>query len=87
LLLAENTKLYDPNRVAERDRGLLPDVTIDLTPDAGHGVVFQHPERITRLILDFIDDQEPETLRREPTRPGTRVTPPRPDSGPAEHAE
>lgn len=58
LLLAENTRIYDPNRVAVRARRLLPDVSVDLTPDAGHGVVFQYPERITKLILDFVDHQE-----------------------------
>jgi pimeloyl-ACP methyl ester carboxylesterase len=60
LLLAENTKIYDPARVEERARRLLPDVTIDVTPDAGHGLVFQYPERITDLILEFIACRETE---------------------------
>lgn len=55
LLLAEDTKIYDPARVAERARRLLPDVKIDVTPDAGHGVVFQYPERITTSILEFVE--------------------------------
>lgn len=55
LLLAEDTMIYDPTMVAERAGRLLPDVTIDITPDAGHGLTFQYPERITSLILEFVE--------------------------------
>lgn len=55
LLLAEDTKIYDPARVAKRARRLLPDVKIDVTPDAGHGVVFQYPDKITSSILQFVE--------------------------------
>lgn len=58
LLLAENTILFDPNQVAERAHRLIGDVTVDITPNAGHGLVYQYPERITSLILQFIEDAE-----------------------------
>ncbi|MEA2972630.1 MAG: hypothetical protein QOG82_1088 [Actinomycetota bacterium] len=57
LLLAADTKLYDPETVAERARRLLPDVTIEIVPDAGHGVVFQYPDRIIARLLQFIDHE------------------------------
>lgn len=57
LLLAENTMLYDLEKVADRARRLLADVTVDITPDAGHGLAFQYPERITGLILSFVEDR------------------------------
>ncbi len=61
LLLAENTRIYDPNKVAERARRLLPNVTIDITPNAGHGLAFQYPERIIAQILDFVEGKRQHT--------------------------
>jgi pimeloyl-ACP methyl ester carboxylesterase len=55
LLLGADTRLYDPDEVASRARRLLPDVDVDITPGAGHGLAFQHPERITTRILQFVD--------------------------------
>lgn len=55
LLLAENTILYDPEQVAERARRLLPHVSIDITPEAGHGVAYQYPERMASLILSHVE--------------------------------
>lgn len=56
LLLGEHTRLFDPHAVADRARKVLPDVTVDITPGAGHGLVFQHSDRTVRLILDFVSD-------------------------------
>jgi pimeloyl-ACP methyl ester carboxylesterase len=58
LLLAADTRLYDPDRVAARASRLLPDVTVEITPDAGHGLLFQYPDQITARILQFVDDHE-----------------------------
>jgi len=55
LLLAADTKLYEPEIVAERARGLLANVTVEVVPNAGHGVMFQEPELVTTRILQFID--------------------------------
>ncbi|MBY5162653.1 alpha/beta fold hydrolase [Salsipaludibacter albus] len=54
LMMARDTKLYDPATVAERAQRLLPDVTIDITPDAGHGLLFQYPGDLTARINDFL---------------------------------
>ena len=68
LLLAADTRLYNPEKVAERARGLLPDVTIEIVPDVGHGLLFQHPDRIIARILQFVDDQERGTTPATPDR-------------------
>ena len=60
LLLGADTRLYDPDKVAERARRLLPDVMVEITPGAGHGLPLQYPDRITRRVLDFVE------TRREP---------------------
>ena len=55
LLLGGQTVLFDPAKVAARAERLLPDVTVDITPGAGHGLLFQHPERLTATVLDFVE--------------------------------
>lgn len=55
LLLAENTILYDPAKVAAKARRLLPDVTVEIIPDAGHGVAYQYPDRVTSRVLAHAD--------------------------------
>lgn len=54
LMMAEDTKLYDPMKAAERARRLIPDVSIDITPEAGHGLLFQYPKELTARINDFL---------------------------------
>lgn len=61
LLLAENTRLLDPNAVAERATRLIRDVTVDITPNAGHGLPIQYPERTASLILGFIENADRST--------------------------
>lgn len=55
LLLGAETRLYDPDVVADRARALLPDVQVETTPGAGHGLPYQFPEATTERILSFVD--------------------------------
>ncbi len=54
LLMAQDTKLYDPAAAAERAQRLISDVSIDITPNAGHGLLFQYPNELTTQINDFL---------------------------------
>ncbi len=54
LMIGEDTRIYDPVKVVDRARRLIPDVTIDTTANAGHGLLFQHPEALTGRINDFL---------------------------------
>ena len=58
LMMAEQTKLYDPAKATERARSLIPDVRVDITPDAGHGLLFQYPEILTGRINDFLAEHD-----------------------------
>lgn len=58
LLLGADSKIYDPAKVAERASRLLTDVVIETTPNAGHGLPLQYPDRITSRILDFMAGHE-----------------------------
>lgn len=54
LLLGENSRLLDPHDVAEHATSTMPDVTVEIVPNAGHGVAFQYPDRTVARILDFV---------------------------------
>ncbi len=58
LLLAEDTRIYDLATVAERAGRLLPNVEIESTPNAGHGLPFQYPKQVTSRVLAFMDTQD-----------------------------
>jgi pimeloyl-ACP methyl ester carboxylesterase len=57
LLLGADTRIYDPAKVAARARRLLPNVTVETTPGAGHGLPLQFPERILPRIVRFVDGE------------------------------
>lgn len=54
LMLAGDSRILDPASVAKRARRLVADVTVDVTPDAGHGLLFQYPDELTTRISDFL---------------------------------
>ncbi|HSJ72608.1 MAG TPA: alpha/beta hydrolase [Acidimicrobiia bacterium] len=64
LLLGADTRLYDPDRVADRARRLLNDVRVDIVPGAGHGLPFQYPERTTTRVLEFIESDHDSAAQR-----------------------
>lgn len=57
LLLAADTRIYDPAKVADRASRLLTNVEIETTPNAGHGLPFQYPAETTNRVLTFIEPQ------------------------------
>lgn len=59
LVMAADTKLYDPDRAADRARRTIADLTIDVTPNAGHGMLFQYPDQLTGKINDFLREHDP----------------------------
>lgn len=54
LLLGADTKLYDPERVRDRALALLPRVDVEIIPDAGHSLAFQHPDLVTTKLGDHL---------------------------------
>jgi pimeloyl-ACP methyl ester carboxylesterase len=58
LMMAAETKLYDPSRAAERARRTVPDLVVDITPRAGHGLLFQYPDLLTGRINGFLDEHD-----------------------------
>ena len=61
LLLGADSRIVDADDVAERARRLLSDVTVEITAGAGHGLMLQHTEQVTRRILAFIAEHDART--------------------------
>lgn len=57
LILAADTRIFDPSKVADRASRLLPDVQVEITPNAGHGLPFQYAEQVTKRVLTFIESE------------------------------
>lgn len=58
LLLAADTRIYDPSQVAKRASRLLATVEIETTPNAGHGLPFQYPDQVLSRLMTFIGSHD-----------------------------
>lgn len=53
VVMGEKETLYNPERAARRAR-LMPRATVEIVPEAGHAAVFDRPEYINPIILDYL---------------------------------
>lgn len=53
IVMGENEALYDPSKAAKRAQAI-PNARVVIVPDAGHAAVFDRPDYINRIILDFL---------------------------------
>lgn len=58
ILLGEQTKLLNPQTAAARARSLMPDVTVEIIPGAGHGVLYQQPEHVSARVREFLNHHD-----------------------------
>jgi len=56
LLLGARSPVNDAERVAERARRLIPDVQVEIVPDAGHTIPMEQPDVFTSRVLRFVDE-------------------------------
>jgi pimeloyl-ACP methyl ester carboxylesterase len=54
VLVGEREVVFDPRRVLERARRLMPDVSAEMLPGAGHDMTFDHPEGVNERVLRFL---------------------------------
>ena len=48
--------IFDPRRVTDRCRRLMPNVSAEILPDAGHDMTFDNPEGVNQRILNFLKE-------------------------------
>lgn len=54
LVLGEHERLYSAKRAAKRVRKLMPTVETEIIPDAGHAALYDRPEIVNPLIIDYL---------------------------------
>ena len=54
LLIGDAEKIYNPRKAIERAQRLMPDLTFEIIPDAGHLLILDQPESINAYILKFL---------------------------------
>lgn len=54
-LLAEHSTIMRPQEAAARARALLPDVTVEIVPGAGHGLPADDPAWVSARTRSFLD--------------------------------
>ena len=54
LLIGSKEKIYQPQKVIERAKRCLPDVTAEIIPEVGHLLILDKPEFINKRILKFL---------------------------------
>ncbi len=54
IVFGEHEVLYDPRRVAQRARRLMPDVRVEIVPGAGHAAVYDRPDEVNAMLIEFL---------------------------------
>ena len=58
LLIGAAEKIYNPGKASERAQRLMPDLTFEIIPGAGHLLIMDQPEIINARILKFLSAGE-----------------------------
>jgi pimeloyl-ACP methyl ester carboxylesterase len=56
LLLGEKEVCYNPQSAAKRARRIMPNVRVEILPNAGHLLVMECPDTANQRILAFLGD-------------------------------
>ena len=54
LIFGEFEVLYNPWKISKRLQKLIPSLQIEIVKDAGHAAIYDQPEAVNKLVLDFL---------------------------------
>jgi len=54
VIFGEHEILYDPYKVSNRVEALMPNVTSAVIPEAGHAAIYDQPEQVNPMIVNFL---------------------------------
>lgn len=54
IILGQHETLYDPIKMGNKARKLMPDVRVDIVPNAGHAAMYDRPQEANRIIDEFL---------------------------------
>lgn len=55
LIFGQHEMFFNPNKVAQRSEKLMPGLSSVVVADAGHGAVFDQPDEVNRLVVEFLN--------------------------------
>jgi pimeloyl-ACP methyl ester carboxylesterase len=58
LVFGEHEVLYNPHRIAARAAGIMPGLQTVVVAGAGHAAVYDRPEEVNQLMIDFLQSAE-----------------------------
>jgi pimeloyl-ACP methyl ester carboxylesterase len=53
LVFGQHEVLYDPHKVGERARGLMPGLRVEVVEGAGHAAVYDRPDDVNQMLIGF----------------------------------
>jgi pimeloyl-ACP methyl ester carboxylesterase len=54
LIIGEHDSLYEAHKAAARARALMPQLRIEIIEGAGHAAIYERPEYVSQLIIDYL---------------------------------
>jgi pimeloyl-ACP methyl ester carboxylesterase len=57
LIFGEHELLYKPEAIKRKAEKLLDDVQVEIVEEAGHGAIFDQPEKVNKMITDFLEEK------------------------------
>ena len=58
LIFGEHEMFFNPNKVAARAEKIMPGLDSVVVDGAGHGAVFDKPDEVNRLVIEFLERQD-----------------------------
>ena len=57
LVFGEQEVLYDPHKVGKRAASLMPGLRVEIVPGAGHAAVYDKPDEVNAMLVDFFKNR------------------------------
>ncbi len=54
LIIGEHDSLYDAQKAAARARELMPQLRVEVIPNAGHAAIYERPDEVNAMIVDYL---------------------------------
>jgi pimeloyl-ACP methyl ester carboxylesterase len=54
LIFGEHEMFFNPKKVAEKSTALMPGLSSVVVANAGHGAIFDQPDEVNKLVIDFL---------------------------------
>lgn len=55
LVFGQHELTLNPEKVGKKALRLMPNLELEIVPDAGHAAIYDRPEKVNRMIMDFLE--------------------------------